>query len=111
MKRGRPDFSKPKDFKSALKNLLFFLKPYLSLIIISVTLATFASIFSIIGPDKIKEITNIIVVGLKFGIDISKIKTISLFLLTIYLNHKHFECTIKFIDIYLFKNTIFINKL
>jgi len=85
MKRGRQDFSKPKDFKSALKNLLFFLKPYLSLIIISVTLATFASIFSIIGPDKIKEITNIIVVGLKFGIDISKIKTISLFLLTIYL--------------------------
>ena len=40
---------------------------------------------AIIGPDKIKEMTNTIVIGLQTGIDLEKIKSISLFLLIIYL--------------------------
>ena len=83
--RGKRNTEKPKDFKESMKNLLFFLKPYLIPIIISIILASVGSVFSIIGPDKIKEITNTIVSGLQTGINLDKIKQIALFLLIIYL--------------------------
>ena len=60
---------KPKDFKKSMKNLLSFLLPYYKGIIIAIILAFVGAIFSIIGPDKIKEITNTIVSGLQIGID------------------------------------------
>ena len=76
---------KPKDFKKSLKELLLFLKPYSKWIILATFLAFIGSVFSIIGPDKIKEITNIIVSGLNSKIDINKIKSIAIFLIIIYL--------------------------
>ena len=85
MRGKRANNEKPKNFKEAMKNLFFFLKPYLVMIIIAVVLASVGSVFAIIGPDKIKEITNIIVIGLQTGIDLDKVKSISLFLLIIYL--------------------------
>ena len=84
MKNRRSENEKPKNFKESMKNLFFFAKPYLKVIILAIILATFGSILSIIGPDKIKAITNTIVIGLQTGIDISKIKEISLFLLILY---------------------------
>ena len=76
---------KPKDFKKSMKNLLSFLLPYYKGIIIAIILAFVGAIFSIIGPDKIKEITNTIVSGLQIGIDLKKIKNIAIFLITIYI--------------------------
>ena len=83
--RGKPGTNeKPKDFKKALKNLISYLKPYLTPLIIAIIFALVGSIFSIIGPDKIKEITNLIVSGLASSIDLDKIKSIALFLIIIY---------------------------
>ena len=84
MKHGR-NIEKPKDFKQSMKNILMFLSPFYKGIIVSIILAFIGSIFSIIGPDKIKEITNTIVLGLKTGIDLDKIKSIAIFLIIIYL--------------------------
>ena len=95
--RGKRNNEKPKDFKESMKNLLFFLKPYLIPIIISIILASIGSVFSIIGPDKIKEITNIIVSGLQTEINLVEIKKISLFLLIIYLLSFIFTYTEHFI--------------
>ena len=81
----RKNTEKPKNFKESMKNFLFFLKPFSFQIILSITLASFASLFSIIGPDKIKEITNLVVAGLKTGMDLDSIKNIALFLFIIYL--------------------------
>ena len=75
---------KPKDFKKSVKKLFIYLKPYYIYIIVATILALIGSIFSIIGPDKIKDITNLIVVGLRGKIDLSKIKNIALFLIIIY---------------------------
>ena len=84
MRGKHKNMEKPKNFKKSILKLISYLKPYLVPIIISVLLAFVGSIFSIIGPDKIKEITNLIVVGLTSSIDIDKIKSIALFLITIY---------------------------
>ena len=83
--KGKPGkVEKPKDLKKSMKNFILYLKPYLIPIIVATILAFIGSIFSIIGPDKIKEITNIIVSGLKTTIDSDKIKSIALFLIIIY---------------------------
>ncbi len=76
---------KPENFRLAMKNLLMYLKPYFHLLIIATILAGIGSVFSIIGPDRIKEITNLIIVGLTKKIDIERIKGIAFFLITIYL--------------------------
>ncbi len=85
MRGKRNSVEKPKDFKKAMLNFMIILKPYRLLIIIAIILAFIGSIFSIIGPDKIKEITNIITVGLRGNLNLNKIKKIALFLITIYL--------------------------
>ncbi len=83
-RRGR-NFEKPKDFKKAMINLFTYLKPYMLFLIIATILAGVGSVFSIIGPDKIKEITNLIISGLTTKINLSEIKRIAIFLITIYL--------------------------
>ncbi len=59
---------------------------------ISVVGAIVSSIVTVIGPDKLKEITNIIVEGLKptktgqfLGIDLEKITSIAIFLVILYI--------------------------
>ncbi|MBQ8891909.1 MAG: ABC transporter ATP-binding protein [Bacilli bacterium] len=81
----RRKIEKPKDFKQGVKNILLYLKPFYKYLIIAVVLAFIGSISSIIGPDKIKEITNLIVEGLGTGIDLDKIKSIAIFLISIYM--------------------------
>lgn len=76
---------KAKDFKTSIKKLIKYLKPYLPAIIISIILATISAIFSIIGPDKISDITNEIVKGVMTGINLKKISNIAIFLMIIYL--------------------------
>ena len=85
MNHKRQTSEKPKDLKKSLTNFLFYLKPYFIPLIIALILASAGSICSIIGPDKVKEITNTIIAGLNTGIDLDKVKSIAIFLLTIYL--------------------------
>lgn len=85
MNHKRQTSEKPKDLKKSLTNFLFYLKPYFIPLIIALILASVGSICSIIGPDKVKEITNTIIAGLNTGIDLDKVKSIAIFLLTIYL--------------------------
>ena len=61
---GRGPGEKPKDFKKALLKLKNYLKPYMYLIIIAVILSALSSILSIVGPNKIKDLTNEIQQGL-----------------------------------------------
>ena len=61
---GRGPGEKPKDFKKALLKLKNYLKPYMHLIIIAVILSSLSSILSIVGPNKIKDLTNEIQQGL-----------------------------------------------
>ena len=55
---------KPKDFKNTIKKLVKSLHKYNVLILISIVLAIFGAIFSIVGPNKISDITDEISKGL-----------------------------------------------
>ena len=59
-RRSSGAVEKPKNFKLALKNTLFYLKSFLPSIIIAILLAIASSILSIIGPNQIAELGNII---------------------------------------------------
>jgi ATP-binding cassette, subfamily B, multidrug efflux pump len=55
---------KPKELKVTLKKLFISLKKYTFIIVIALLLATMGAIFSIIGPNKIADLTNKISDGL-----------------------------------------------
>ncbi len=61
--RGAPG-EKPKNLKEAVKKLIFYLKPYRFLIFLAIILAALSSVLSIIGPDKLRNLTDEISKGL-----------------------------------------------
>ncbi len=85
-RRGGPRIAeKPKDFKTAIKKMITYLKKFMPFIVVALILASISSVLSIIGPNKLKDLTNVITDGLLTGIDFKRVKTICLFLLSIYL--------------------------
>lgn len=75
---------KETNLKQSLLKLFNYIKSYLPLIIPALILAIISSIFSIIGPDKLSDITDEITKGLITGINLDKVKEIGIFLITIY---------------------------
>ena len=73
-----------KDFKGAIKKLVEYNKNLMGVIIVSLILAFASSALSIIGPDKLKDITNIISAGIMTGIDLTKVHDIAISLVIIY---------------------------
>ena len=68
---GPPDKNapgeKPKNLKTAIKKLISYLSGYKILILISIILSIFSSVLSIIGPDKLSDLTDEISNGLKIN--------------------------------------------
>ena len=75
---------KSKDFIGSLKKLFTFNNKLIPLIIIALILSGLSSIFSIIGPDKLKEITNVITDGIMTSINTDAVKSIGLTLVFLY---------------------------
>lgn len=76
---------KPKDLKTAVKKLVHYLNKLLPLVIVALVLSCFSSVLSIIGPNRLSDLTNEITNGLITGINFDTINSIALFLLIIYL--------------------------
>ncbi|MBQ7973816.1 MAG: ABC transporter ATP-binding protein, partial [Clostridia bacterium] len=82
---------KPKNMKKALKDIAFYLKPFLVAVIFAILLAIASSILSIIGPNQISELTDTISAGVPSGsnpnpdpINLGTILQIAIILLIIY---------------------------
>lgn len=75
---------KNSNLKEPLLELFHYIKIYLPLIIPALIFAIISSILSIIGPDKLKEMTDVITKGIITGIDLNKVKQIGIFLIVIY---------------------------
>lgn len=84
---------KPKKFKKTLKEMVGYLKPYFPLILIAVVASVIATILQIIGPDKLKLITDEITKGLPkmikgkpvmAAIDMDNVKSITMMLVIFY---------------------------
>ena len=76
--RRNKKIDKPQDFFGTIKKIIKYNKPFLVLIILALFLSFLSSILSIIGPDKLKDITNTIQTGLLTGIDLEKVKNIGI---------------------------------
>lgn len=82
MSHGR----KAKSFREAWRKMLAYMRPYVPAIIVASILVIIGTIFTVIGPNMLSEMTNLIFDGIKAGsTDLTAIAGIGMFLLTIYL--------------------------
>lgn len=82
--RGNRTSEKPKNFGKTLIKILTYSKKLMPLFIIVCICAFASSIFSIIAPDYLTDLVNTISSGIIAGIDFSKLKSIALLLVIIY---------------------------
>ncbi|MFR0880501.1 MAG: ABC transporter ATP-binding protein [Oscillospiraceae bacterium] len=75
---------KPKNLKKALGELAVHCKRFFPAVIIAVLLAMAAAVFSLIGPNKLQDMTDIIQKGLMNGIDIEGVEDIAFTLVVLY---------------------------
>ncbi len=75
---------KPQNFGKSIARLITYCKKYLPAILIAVTLAIVGTIFNIIGPGKLSDITDLIISGLRAGIDIDGAVKIAFVLVALY---------------------------
>lgn len=73
-----------KNFKKAIGKLVIFCRSYFPAIIIAMVFAVVGSTFTIIGPQKLGDLTNLITEGLIYGIDMAAVTEIAMFLVIIY---------------------------
>ena len=84
---------KPKDFKATMKKLLAYCKNYISAILVALVAAAGGTLLQIIGPDRLKTLTNEIMKGLPAlvngmpvlgSIDMSAVSAIAISLAVLY---------------------------
>ena len=84
MKRNVPlDKNEPHP-KGGLSALIRFCKPYFPAIAVALVCAVGGTIFTIIGPDKLSELTDVISAGLMGGIDMAAVTRIAATLAVMY---------------------------
>ena len=71
---------KPKNFSESMKKLFTKLQDFKKGIIVALILALLSSILTIIGPNRISDMTDTIALGLRDSIDMNKITSIAIFL-------------------------------
>lgn len=79
-------FDRAKDFKKSIKKLIIYCKKYVWAIVVALILALAGTVLSLIGPNKVGDLSNIIKEGMfaETGIDMAAITKIGLTLVTIY---------------------------
>ncbi len=71
---------KPKNFSESIKKLFNKLQDFKISMLVAILLALFSSILTIIGPNRISDMTDEIAKGLMGPIDMNKIRSIAIFL-------------------------------
>lgn len=79
------NFNKSKSFRNSIMKLVRYCKSFYSKIAIALICSSISSIFTIIGPDRLSELTDLVIQGMKSKIDMNAIFRIGLFLLIIYI--------------------------
>jgi len=82
--QGKPQ--KAKDLKGTWIKLLKYSKAYIVFIIIAIICAIGGTVFTIIGPDKLKEITNVIMEGVMTEINLDKVGELGMTLVIFYVS-------------------------
>jgi ATP-binding cassette subfamily B multidrug efflux pump len=72
------------DFKGTIGKLVAYCRPYIPLIVIALLLSVVGTIFTIIGPSQLEDMTDHITVGLMGEIDMDAISRIGILLAVLY---------------------------
>lgn len=75
---------KPKNFKTAFKRFTRFCKPFSAAIIAAFILSAAGAIFTIVGPNQLSKIVNLITDGIMTGIDLDAVFKIAITLSILY---------------------------
>lgn len=75
---------KAKDFKKTWGQLILYSKPQIPAVIVALVCAAIGSVLSLVGPNQISKITNLITNGFMKGIDISTVVRVCVALVIIY---------------------------
>lgn len=84
MPRPNNNFEKSKDFKGTWGKIINYCKSYIPSIVVAIICAVVSTVLTLIGPDKLKEITNLITEGIMTGIDMAGVKKIGFVLIAFY---------------------------
>ncbi len=81
---GRRPAEKSKDFKGTWMKIIRYCKLYLAVIVVALICAVAGTILTILGPDKLSDLTKVITEGIATGIDMERVKSIGLTLVAFY---------------------------
>lgn len=81
---GRGAVEKPKDFKTAWIKLIKKFKRYWPAVITAVAASVGGTVMTLIGPDRLSEMTDVISAGIITGIDMSAVAKIGFTLVVLY---------------------------
>lgn len=80
-----------KSLGSALLKTSHYMRDCIVAVVVALVLAAAGAVFTIVGPDKLREITNLISEGLVTGVDLAAIAKVGILLAAMYL--ASFACT------------------
>lgn len=72
------------DFKGTMGKLVAYCKPHIPLIVVALLLSVVGTIFTIVGPSKLKDMTDHITKGLMGEIDMDAVSSIGILLAVLY---------------------------
>ena len=82
--RGRSATDKPTNFKATWGKLLNYFKNYWWIMILALVASAIGSVLTLVGPDQLSKLTDIITRGIMTGIDMPAIQSIGWTLITLY---------------------------
>lgn len=78
------------EMASAMKKIIEYMKGSVGIVAVALVLAAIGAVLTIIGPDKVGEITDLIADGLMTGIDLKAVARVGIFLGAIYISSSLF---------------------
>ncbi|WP_337789846.1 ABC transporter ATP-binding protein [Ruminococcus bicirculans (ex Wegman et al. 2014)] len=78
------------EMTSAMKKIIEYMKGSVGIVAVALVLAALGAVLTIIGPDKVGEITDLMADGLMTGIDLKAVARVGIFLGAIYISSSLF---------------------
>lgn len=78
------------EMASAMKKIIEYMKGSVGIVAVALVLAALGAVLTIIGPDKVGEITDLMADGLMTGIDLKAVARVGIFLGSIYISSSLF---------------------
>lgn len=82
---GLRPMEKSKDFKGTWKKLIRYCNKYMIWMVTAILCAVGGTVLTLIGPDKLSDLTRVITDGLMTGIDMEQVEAIGLMLVAFYI--------------------------